>query len=149
MNGEEGTFPAPGDVVVTASRKGDLFDPLCPTRQLLDRVGSRWSTLAVLSLAAAEGELRFTELKREMTGVSQKMLAQTLRTLERDGLVGRRVEASKPPRVYYRLTSLGTTLVAPLRSLRTWAEQYMPLVQHNCDTFDAADDSTVPPPPAR
>ncbi|MFI6937113.1 winged helix-turn-helix transcriptional regulator [Streptomyces sp. NPDC050287] len=139
MNGEEGTFPEPGDGVVTASRQGNLFDPLCPTRHLLDRVGRRWSTMAVLSLAAAEGELRFTELKREMTGVSQKMLAQTLRALERDGLVSRRVEASKPPRVYYRLTSLGTTLVAPLRSLRAWAEQYMPVVQHNCSMFDAAD----------
>ncbi|MER7500391.1 helix-turn-helix domain-containing protein [Nonomuraea pusilla] len=139
MNGEEGTFPTPGDLVVTASRQGNLFDPLCPTRLLLDRVGSRWTTMAVLSLAAAEGELRFTELKREMTGVSQKMLAQTLRALERDGLVDRRVEASKPPRVYYRLTGLGATLVEPLRSLRAWAEQYMPLIQHNCNMFDAAD----------
>nr|WP_055504407.1 helix-turn-helix domain-containing protein [Nonomuraea pusilla] len=139
MNGEEGTFPTPGDRVVTASQQGNLFDPLCPTRLLLDRVGSRWTTMAVLSLAAAEGELRFTELKREMTGVSQKMLAQTLRALERDGLVDRRVEASKPPRVYYRLTGLGATLVEPLRSLRAWAEQYMPLIQHNCDMFDAAD----------
>ncbi|NUW43329.1 winged helix-turn-helix transcriptional regulator [Nonomuraea rhodomycinica] len=139
MNGEEGTFPTPGDPEVTASQQGNLFDPLCPTRLLLDRVGSRWTTMAVLSLAAAEGELRFTELKREMAGVSQKMLAQTLRALERDGLVDRRVEASKPPRVYYRLTDLGATLVEPLRSLRAWAEQYMPLIQHNCDMFDAAD----------
>ncbi|HUQ56235.1 helix-turn-helix domain-containing protein [Lentzea sp.] len=139
MSGEEGTLAAPGDVGVTASRQGDLFDPLCPTRHLLDRVGSRWSVMAVLSLAATEGELRFTELKREMTGVSQKMLAQTLRALERDGLVGRRVEASKPPRVYYRLTGLGTTLVAPLEGLRVWAERYMPVVQQNCAVFDAAD----------
>ncbi|WP_039791116.1 helix-turn-helix domain-containing protein [Amycolatopsis sp. ATCC 39116] len=116
-----------------------MFDPLCPTRLLLDRVGSRWTTMAVLSLAAADGELRFAELKREMAGVSQKMLAQTLRSLERDGLVDRRVEASKPPRVYYRLTALGTTLVAPLRGLRAWAEQHMPQVQHNCSKFDAAD----------
>lgn len=56
-------------------------------------------------------------------------------------LVGRRVEASKPPRVYYRLTSLGTTLVAPLRSLRAWAEQYMPVIQRNCSMFGAADRS--------
>ncbi|WP_374194514.1 winged helix-turn-helix transcriptional regulator [Amycolatopsis sp. MtRt-6] len=124
--------------MVTASRQGDLFDPRCPTRQLLDRVGSRWTTMAVLTLAAAEGELRFSELKRGMAGVSQKMLAQTLRALERDGLVGRRVEASKPPRVYYRLTGLGTTLVAPLGSLRAWAEQYMSVVQHHGSAFDAA-----------
>jgi DNA-binding HxlR family transcriptional regulator len=139
MSGEEGTFPTPGDPVVTASRQGDLFDPLCPTRFLLDRVGSRWTTMAVLSLAAAEGELRFSELKREMTGVSQKMLAQTLRALERDGLVDRRVEASKPPRVHYRLTGLGATLVAPLRGLRAWAEQYVPLIQHNHDAADRSD----------
>ncbi|GLY03460.1 HxlR family transcriptional regulator [Actinoplanes sp. NBRC 101535] len=118
---------------------GDLFDPLCPTRLLLDRVGSRWTTMAVLSLANAEGELRFAELKREMTGISQKMLAQTLKSLERDGLVTRRVEASKPPRVHYSLTSLGTTLIGPLRALREWAERYIPVVKDNARTFDATN----------
>ncbi|BCJ51372.1 hypothetical protein Asp14428_28470 [Actinoplanes sp. NBRC 14428] len=87
--------------------------------------------MAVLSLAAADGELRFTELRRAMAGVSQKMLSQTLKALERDGLVSRRVEASNPPRVHYRLTELGATLVPPLRGLREWAERYMPLVQEH------------------
>ena len=138
MSREEGTFPEPGNPEVTDLRQGNLFDPLCPTRLLLDRVGSRWTTMAVLSLAAADGELRFTALKREMTGVSQKMLAQTLKALERDGLVARRVEASTPPRVHYRLTDLGASLVAPLRDLREWAEKYMPLVQDNGFAFDVA-----------
>ncbi|MFD9668541.1 winged helix-turn-helix transcriptional regulator [Rhodococcus sp. NPDC059968] len=131
----------PGHPEVTPSRRGDLFDSLCPTRLLLDRVGSRWTTMAVLSLAAAGGELRFSELKRQMSGVSQKMLAQTLKALERDGLVTRRVEATKPPRVYYGLTDLGGTLVLPLQALREWAEQYIPRIQDNGCAFDAAQHS--------
>ncbi|GAA1653365.1 hypothetical protein GCM10009828_098270 [Actinoplanes couchii] len=92
--------------------------------------------MAVLSLAAADGELRFAELKRVMAGISPKMLAQTLKALERDGLVARRVEATKPPRVHYRLTGLGMTLVEPLRGLREWAERYIPVVRDNARAFD-------------
>nr|BFE61100.1 hypothetical protein GCM10020063_056260 [Dactylosporangium thailandense] len=93
--------------------------------------------MAVLSLASVQGELRFTELKRRMAGISQKMLAQTLKSLERDGLVARRVEATTPPRVHYRLTELGTSLVPPLLALRAWAEQNMRQVQDNATAFDA------------
>jgi len=143
MTRQVGTLPTPGNPQVTAPRRGNLFDPLCPTRLLLDRVGSRWTTMAVLSLAAAEGELRFAELKRQMAGVSQKMLAQTLKALERDGLVTRRVEATTPPRVYYRLADLGETLAPPLQTLREWAERYIPQVQDNGDAFDAAHHSAT------
>lgn len=123
---EDGTFPYPGHPVVTTSRRGDLFDPACPTRRLLDRVGGKWTAMIVLVLHdAAPGELRFAELKRRMPGVSQKMLAQTLRSLERDALVARRVEASTPPRVHYRLTDLGESLHAPIATLQTWAEDHM------------------------
>lgn len=141
MSREEGTLPAPGSPEVTSSPRGDLFDPACPTRLLLDRVGSRWTTMAVLSLAEADGELRFAELKRRMAGVSQKMLAQTLKSLERDGLAARRVQASTPPHVYYRLTGLGDTLVPVLRGLRFWAEENIPRVRDNGLAFDAARDA--------
>jgi DNA-binding HxlR family transcriptional regulator len=97
--------------------------------------------MLVLSLGAAAGELRFAELKRQMAGVSQKMLAQTLKALERDGLVTRRVEPTTPPRVHYSLTDLGETLVPPLQSLREWAETYMPLIQDNGSAFDDAPHS--------
>ncbi|AOW90027.1 HxlR family transcriptional regulator [Streptomyces olivaceus] len=105
---------------------GDLFDPQCPTRRLLDRIGTKWTSMAVKVLAeAAPDEVRFAELQRRMAGVSQKMLSVTLQGLTRDGLVDRRVEATVPPRVYYSLTPLGLTLDEPLAALREWAEQHM------------------------
>ena len=118
-----------GEVKVTTrpvAGRGDLFDPRCPTRQLLDRIGTKWTSMAVKVLAeAAPGEVRFAELRRRMPGVSQKMLSVTLHSLVRDGLVARRVEPTVPPRVHYRLTELGLSLEAPLAALRAWAEQHM------------------------
>ncbi|CAL9649196.1 winged helix-turn-helix transcriptional regulator [Streptomyces sp. enrichment culture] len=106
--------------------RGDLFDPQCPTRRLLDRIGTKWTSMAVKVLAeASPDEIRFAELQRRMPGVSQKMLSVTLQGLTRDGLADRRVEATVPPRVYYRLTPLGLTLEEPLAALREWAETHM------------------------
>jgi DNA-binding HxlR family transcriptional regulator len=117
---------------VTVVRRGDLFDPQCPTRQLLDRIGTKWTSMAVKVLAeAAPGELRFTELRRLMPGVSQKMLSVTLQSLTRDGLVARRVEPTVPPRVHYRLTELGLSLDEPLAALRGWAELHMAEIERN------------------
>lgn len=82
-------------------------------------------------------EVRFAELKRRMPGVSQKMLAQTLRSLERDSLVTRRVEASSPPRVHYSLTELGMSLTEPIAALRNWAEQNMQEVEASSKRWDA------------
>ncbi|WP_103349496.1 helix-turn-helix domain-containing protein [Amycolatopsis sp. CA-128772] len=117
---------------MTPSRKGtrgDLFDPACPTRSLLDRIGTKWTSMAVKVLAeAAPDEVRFAELQRRMPGVSQKMLSVTLRSLTRDGLVERRVEPTVPPRVHYRLTALGHSLEVPLAALRSWAEENMPAI---------------------
>jgi DNA-binding HxlR family transcriptional regulator len=112
---------------------GDLFDPHCPTRQLLDRVGTKWTSMAVKVLAeAAPAEVRFAELRRRMPGISQKMLSVTLRSLVRDGLVARRVEPTVPPGVHYRLTDLGLSLEGPLSLLRDWAETHMPAIdEHN------------------
>ena len=107
--------------------RGDLFSPDCPTRRLLDRIGSKWVYMAVAVLADARpGEVRFAELRRRMPCVSQKMLSQTLQSLSRDGLVERRVEPTVPPRVHYSLTGLGLSLVQPLAGLRAWAEDHMP-----------------------
>lgn len=115
-------------------RRGDLFDPNCPTRQLLDRIGSKWTSMAVKVLAEADpGEVRFAELRRRMPGISQKMLSTTLQSLARDGLVARRVEATVPPRVYYSLTPLGLSLETPLAALRAWAEEHMAEIERGDD----------------
>nr|WP_281289378.1 helix-turn-helix domain-containing protein [Lacisediminihabitans profunda] len=130
----------PGHLAVTTparSLRGDLFDPSCPTRQLLDRVGSKWTSMVVKVLSSTGvDEVRFAELKRRMPGISQKMLAQTLRSLERDSLVERRVEATSPPRVHYRLTTLGASLDEPLAVLREWAELHMYEVEQAGSAWD-------------
>lgn len=111
---------------MAAARRGDLFDPACPTRRLLDRIGTKWVSMAVKVLTDAEPDaVRFAELRRRMPGISQKMLSQTLQGLVADGLVHRRVEATVPPAVYYSLTPLGRSLVEPLATLRIWAEANM------------------------
>ncbi|MFD9698851.1 winged helix-turn-helix transcriptional regulator [Lentzea sp. NPDC059081] len=106
--------------------RGDLFSPACPTRLLLDRIGTKWTSMVVKLLAeAGDGEVRFAELQRRMPGVSQKMLSSTLRSLTNDGLVARRVEPTVPPKVHYRLTPLGQSLEVHLAGLRDWAETHM------------------------
>ncbi|MFI1235626.1 winged helix-turn-helix transcriptional regulator [Nocardia salmonicida] len=126
--------------MTTRPARGDVFDPQCPTRQLLDRIGTKWTSMAVKVLAdAAPQEVRFAELRRRMPGVSQKMLSVTLHSLIRDGLATRRVEPTVPPRVHYRLTELGLSLEIPLAALRAWAEAHMPEI----DLANAAADSSV------
>lgn len=95
----------------------------CPTRQLLDRIGDRWTVLIIGALK--NGTQRFSQLSSRIDGISQKMLTQTLRSLERDGLVSRTVFAEVPPRVEYSLTPLGTTLQEPLGALETWSKANM------------------------
>ncbi|OLZ52789.1 winged helix-turn-helix transcriptional regulator [Amycolatopsis keratiniphila] len=121
------------------TRRGDLFDPECPTRRLLDRIGTKWTSMAVKVLAeAAPHEVRFAELRRRIPGVSQKMLSVTLHSLVRDGLVARRVEPTVPPRVHYRLTDLGLSLELPLAALRNWAEEHMAAIDEANAVSDAA-----------
>src|ERR687894_3307868 len=94
----------------------------CEVRQILDRIADKWSLLAI---ALLEGRrLRFTELQREIDGISQRMLTVTLRQLERDGLVERTVYPVVPPRVEYSLTPLGSTLHATIQSLVSWTEDH-------------------------
>ena len=132
-----------GDGHVTAplslGARGDLFDPACPTRKLLDRIGTKWTSMVVKVLAEAHPqEVRFAELGRRMPGVSKKMLSQTLRDLERDGLVARRVEPTVPPQVHYALTPLGLSLEEPLANLRLWAEAHMRQIDQAGLEYDAA-----------
>jgi DNA-binding HxlR family transcriptional regulator len=129
---EDRTSAPPGHPQVPASR-GDLFSPQCPTRRLLDRVGSKWVAMIVKTLAES-GELRYAELKRRTPGISAKVLTQTLRALEQDSLLTRRVEPTIPPAVHYSLTPLGFSLDEPLAMLRNWAETHMPEIDRHHQT---------------
>jgi DNA-binding HxlR family transcriptional regulator len=129
--------------VTDRPKRGDLFDPACPTRKLLDRIGTKWTSMVIKVLADVE-ELRFTDLRRRMPGVSQKMLSVTLRSLVRDGMVARRVEPSVPPGVHYRLTALGLSLETVLAAVRDWAEEHMAEV----DRANELSDGQEPGPEA-
>lgn len=104
-------------------------------RELLDRVGDKWSLLIIGMLRA--GELRFSELQRRIPGVSQRMLTLKLRSLERDGLVTRTVHAEVPPRVEYELTPMGQTLIGPALGLALWAVKHQPAISHAREAFDS------------
>lgn len=116
------------------SRPVDPYEEGCPSRTVLDRIGDRWTVLIVGALAP--GPLRFSELARRVSGISQKMLTQTLRGLERDGLVTRTVHAEVPPRVEYALTSAGRTLTAPLAALDAWAREHMSTIIDARERYD-------------
>jgi DNA-binding HxlR family transcriptional regulator len=118
---------------VTVSIEGwDPYEAGCPSRRLLDRIGDRWTVLIVGALD--DGPQRFSALATRVDGISQKMLTQTLRSLERDGLVTRTIYPQVPPRVEYELTALGRSLQVPLRALEEWAVANMTeVVEHNAD----------------
>lgn len=103
----------------TQSRWNAMSDQ-CPTREVLGRIAEKWTVLVVTALAEEE-VLRFSELQRRIQGVTQKMLTQTLRGLERDGLVTRTVYPTVPATVEYRLTDLGRSLIDVVVAIRTWA----------------------------
>lgn len=110
------------------------YDPYvhdCPSRRLLDRIGDRWTVLLIGTLE--DGPMRFSQLSRRVDGISQKMLTQTLRSLEADGLVVRTAYPEIPPRVEYELTDLGRSLLDPLQALVTWASEHMAEVQVSRD----------------
>jgi DNA-binding HxlR family transcriptional regulator len=99
----------------------------CPSRQVLDALSDKWVTLVLTALAGSPQ--RYSELSRTIAGVSQKMLTQTLRMLERDGLVTRTITPSVPVRVDYQLTSLGHTLLPVVRAIKDWSETHIAEVQ--------------------
>jgi DNA-binding HxlR family transcriptional regulator len=115
----------------------DAFLDGCPSRQLLDRISDKWVAL-VLAALAEEGQLRYSALSRRLAGVSQKMLTQTLRSLERDGLITRTVTPTVPVTVEYDLTDLGASLQQVMLRLKGWAESHMDEVLLNRDRYDAA-----------
>jgi DNA-binding HxlR family transcriptional regulator len=117
----------------------DPYDRNCATRTVLDRIGDRWTVLVVGALTG--GPMRFSELSRRIDGVSQKMLTQTLRGLERDGLVTRTVHAAVPPKVEYELTESGRTLTGPLSALDAWARQHIEAVMRSRGAYDEAQAS--------
>jgi len=102
----------------------DVMAPACPTRQVVSTLGDKWSLLVLYALENG-GTLRFSQLQRTVAGITQKMLTQTLRRLERDGIVSRTVFPTIPPRVDYALTDLGRSLSGVIAELRTWAYGHM------------------------
>jgi DNA-binding HxlR family transcriptional regulator len=126
----------------------DAFLTACPSRKLLDRLSDKWVTLVLAGLgsdgshqlgthcAGQPRPMRYSELARLLAGVSQKMLTQTLRSLERDGLITRTVTPTVPVTVSYELTDLGLSLHQMMRGLKTWAEIHMDDVLANRATYD-------------
>ncbi|QLE75373.1 helix-turn-helix transcriptional regulator [Streptomyces rectiverticillatus] len=114
----------------------------CEVRQILDRVADKWSLLVIALLERRT--LRFTELRREVDGISQRMLTVTLRQLERDGLVRRTVHPVVPPRVDYELTPLGTTLHDTIQALVTWTEAHQGEIAAARAAYDSAAVGAAP-----
>jgi DNA-binding HxlR family transcriptional regulator len=117
-------------------KPANVYAADCPTRLILDRVGDKWAVLLLGLLA--DGPRRFNELRRAIGGISQKMLSQTLKSLERDGLVRRRAIATVPVTVEYSITPLGTTLAQAVDPLRQWAEHHLKEVQAAQRRYDAS-----------
>lgn len=115
--------------------RGNVFSAECPSRQVLDRIGDRWSVLVVRVLA--DGTLRHGEIASRIGGITPKMLTQTLRGLERDGLITRTVHAEVPPRVEYALTTLGRSLLGLAHALEQWAETHIDDVDAARAAYDA------------
>ncbi len=110
----------------------------CPLREMLSRVGDKWSILLIFNLANAPGQrMRFSEIMRAIEGISQRMLTTTLRNLERDGAVDRHFFPEVPPRVEYELTPLGKSLLVPVKSMLEWVQGNWPEIQKARDIFDA------------
>lgn len=108
----------------------------CPSRTVLRHLTDRWTPLIVTVLSAGE-PVRFKDLKNTIEGISPKVLTETLRSMERDGLLTRHLTASVPPRVDYQLTDLGLTTVEPLTAVRLWAESHLDEVLANRERYDS------------
>lgn len=113
----------------------DVMTATCPSRTSLVRIANKWTAMVVIALSS--GRMRFRELRATVDGISAKVLTETLRDLERDGLVTRHVYAEVPPRVEYELTELGRTLHAPLQALGSWAEDHITEVLAARESYDA------------
>ncbi|WP_319824963.1 helix-turn-helix domain-containing protein [Thalassovita sp.] len=112
----------------------------CPVRDVLDRVGEKWTTLLLILLSCRP--MRFSELQRGVPDISKRMLTQSLRNLERDGLVARTVFPTKPPSVEYALTALGQSAMTPIVQLLDWADTHHADIRAARSSYDAAQDPT-------
>jgi DNA-binding HxlR family transcriptional regulator len=128
-----GTFMSDSHLLETTPA-WSVFDSNCPTRQVLDCIADKWTVLIIRRLA--EGTLRFAQLRRAVDGISQKVLTNTLRALERDGIVTRRIYASVPPKVEYSLTDLGRSLCNLVEGICSWAEANIEQVQAAREAYD-------------
>ena len=132
--------------MVTNNPHYTVYDKNCPSRYVLALISDKWTALVVGSLEA--GPRRFSELRREIDGISQKMLTQTLRDLEKNGIVHRTIYAEVPPRVEYRLTSLGKSLMQPLATIRSWSEAHIAEIQSARMTYESKNDGKTPTIPS-
>ncbi|MFI9250382.1 winged helix-turn-helix transcriptional regulator [Streptomyces sp. NPDC053069] len=121
----------------------DAYLAACPSRQILDVLANKWTMLVMGALSG--GPMRFGELRRRLDGITQKMLTQTLRTLERDGLVTRTVYPTIPPKVEYAATELGESVTALMHAIRTWSEENINAVLDARDAYDARAAQEVQP----
>lgn len=131
-------------LMVRKKHRPNVFDAACGSQQVLGLIANRWTALVIHALAG--GTHRYGELHRKIGGVSQKMLTQTLRKLEQDGLVKRRVYPVVPPKVEYSLTQLGRTLTGPLRAVCEWAEKHLPELERAREAGNAKAQRAGPQP---
>lgn len=125
----------------TNGATANILDPDCPSRVIFQRIGDKWATLIIQVLA--DGPVRFTALKKMVSTVTPKVLTQSLRTLERDGLITRTMHATVPPRVDYELTDTGRSLLVPLAQMRAWAESHVPDILKARDQYDDSRDEEL------
>ena len=122
-------------------KKANPYDAACPTRLILDRIGDKWTVLLLGLLES--GPVRFNQLRKRIDGLSQKVLSQTLKGLERDGLIHRKAFATVPVTVEYSITPLGETLTAIVHNLVSWAETHIEEVQTAQRRYDTGASPPV------
>lgn len=119
----------------------DVCDESCKAREALNLIADKWTVLVIYALA--NGHKRYSQIHRSIGCITHKMLAQTLRRLERDGILERKVYAVVPPKTEYTLTALGKTLIAPLHAFFQWGEEYMDAVEQARINYDATQEKEV------
>ncbi len=125
------------------TKKAGPFERECPSRTVLELLGNKWTTLVICALS--DGKMRFGELRRRIEGVTQKMLTQTLRALERDGLVSRTIYPTIPPRVEYELTELGESAIDLHDAIIAWSVEHAPEIMKARKKHDARADREPQP----
>ena len=120
-------------------RAFNVMSPECPSRSIMQRMGDKWTPLVFLALES--GPRRFSQLRVDIGGVTPKVLTQTLRALERDGLLTRTIYAQVPPRVEYELTDLGATLLGPLEIMRQWSQDHAAGIIRARNDYDELNES--------